>query len=194
MGVFIGIATTKSVFATNSYRATQIRTVFHNLLSNQPFPAIKKFFRHFLTFSLSLHTFFISSKSDEDDNDDSRIARKIYNLTDILSTPSSGFYKYETQQQQPNEQFHYKPSSSSDEKPKTKERYYIYSHVKAEVDDVAEGVNHDGDKSRKIRSSALSDRKQVSRNISMVLENLLMSYENSQLPTHGEGLLLLLPH
>lgn len=27
----------------------------------------------------------------------------------------------------------------------------------------------------------------VSRNITMVLENLLMNYENSQLPTHGKG-------
>ncbi|CAO1385358.1 unnamed protein product [Diamesa hyperborea] len=32
------------------------------------------------------------------------------------------------------------------------------------------------------------DRKQVSRNISLVLENLLKSYENSQLPTHGLGI------
>lgn len=141
------------------------------------------------------HVFHSISKIDEnDDDDDRRNGKIIYNLTDILSTSSSGFYKYERQQKLPYEQIHYKPSSSSDEKPKTKERYYIYSHVKAEVDDVAEGVNHDGDKSRKIRSSPLSDRKQVSRNISMVLENLLMSYENSQLPTHGEGLLLLLPH
>lgn len=31
----------------------------------------------------------------------------------------------------------------------------------------------------------------VSRNITMVLENLLMNYENSQLPTHGKGELLL---
>ena len=29
----------------------------------------------------------------------------------------------------------------------------------------------------------------VSRNITMVLENLLMNYENSQLPTHGKGYL-----
>lgn len=27
----------------------------------------------------------------------------------------------------------------------------------------------------------------VSRNITMVLENLLMNYENNQLPTHGKG-------
>lgn len=27
----------------------------------------------------------------------------------------------------------------------------------------------------------------VSKNITMVLENLLMNYENSQLPTHGKG-------
>lgn len=27
----------------------------------------------------------------------------------------------------------------------------------------------------------------VSKNITLVLENLLMNYENSQLPTHGKG-------
>lgn len=129
-----------------------------------------------------------SSKTDETENDvDSHNGRKIYNLTDILSTPSSGFYKYERHQQkkQPYEQ-HYTPPVSSEEKPKTKERYYIYSHTKVSNDD-AEEINQ-ADKSRKARSSPMSDRKQVSRNISMVLENLLMSYENSQLPTHGEGL------
>lgn len=100
--------------------------------------------------------------------------------------PSSGFHKYEHRQKQSHEQLRYEPSTSPDEKSKTKDRYYIYN-IK-NVDDDAEEINHDnGDKSRKIRSSTLSDRKQVSRNISMVLENLLMSYENSQLPTHGQG-------
>lgn len=137
-----------------------------------------------------LFSFRLSSRSDKNDNDDdSRNTRKVYNLTDILSTPSNGFYKYEHQQKQTYEQLHYKPSAaaSSDEKMKAKDRYYIYSHIKS-VDDDADEINHDGDKSRKIRSSTLFDRKQVSRNISMVLENLLKSYENSQLPTHGQGL------
>ncbi|CRL04831.1 CLUMA_CG017884, isoform A [Clunio marinus] len=126
------------------------------------------------------------SKNDESD-DDNVDSRKIYNLTDILTTPSSGFYIYEHhQQKQSHEELHYKPFSSSNEKTKTKDRYYIYSHVKTAKDD-EDDMNH-SDNSRKIRSSVLSDRKQVSRNISMVLENLLMSYENSQLPTHGEGL------
>ncbi|KAJ8675811.1 hypothetical protein QAD02_011597, partial [Eretmocerus hayati] len=40
-------------------------------------------------------------------------------------------------------------------------------------------------KSRNARG-ALNDV--VSRNITMVLENLLMNYENSQLPTHGKGI------
>ncbi|XP_070491785.1 gamma-aminobutyric acid receptor subunit alpha-1 isoform X5 [Chironomus tepperi] len=83
----------------------------------------------------------------------------------------------------------------STEKEKTKERYYIYSHSK-KVDNYAETrINNQieenmeaDDKIRKIRSSSSADRKQVSRNISLVLENLLMSYENSQLPTHGEGI------
>lgn len=86
----------------------------------------------------------------------------------------------------------------STEKEKTKERYYIYSHIKKVDTDGETGINNQimeenagtDDKIRKIRSSSSSDRKQVSRNISLVLENLLMSYENSQLPTHGEGLLL----
>lgn len=69
---------------------------------------------------------------------------------------------------------------------KTKDRYYIYNIRNVNSDD--EKFNHDYDeKRRNIRSSTLSDRKQVSHNISMVLENLLMSYENSQLPTHGQG-------
>lgn len=99
-------------------------------------------------------------------------------------------------------------SSSSmhdgDAKPKKKDekRYYIYSHIKhvnGTIDDDDDVMNHSSDKSderttsRKIRSSASKisdyDRKQVSKNISMVLENLLMSYENSQLPTHGQGLI-----
>lgn len=32
----------------------------------------------------------------------------------------------------------------------------------------------------------------VSRNITMVLENLLMNYENNQLPTHGTGKIIVL--
>lgn len=124
-----------------------------------------------------------SVKSDEtDDSLDTRNDKKVYNLTDILSTPRSS-YRTEWQQKQSKEQ-HYKSPSSSDEKTKEK-RYYIYSHKT--VDDATEEINRD-DKSRKIRSSSLWDRKQVSKNISMVLNDLLMSYENSQLPTHGEGL------
>ncbi|CAG9803058.1 unnamed protein product [Chironomus riparius] len=82
------------------------------------------------------------------------------------------------------------------EKEKTKERYYIYSHIKKVDDDAETRINNQiieenagtDEKIRKARSSSSSDRKQVSRNISLVLENLLMSYENSQLPTHGEGI------
>lgn len=135
--------------------------------------------------------FFNSSKSDEsvDNGDDNRDGGRIYNLTDILSTPSSGLYKPALQQKKPDEQLHYKQPSalSADEKTKTKDRYYIYSHVKSINDGDDEEEHNRDDKSRKIRSSTLSDRKSVSRNISMVLENLLMSYENSQLPTHGQG-------
>lgn len=37
----------------------------------------------------------------------------------------------------------------------------------------------------RMRRAAINDV--VSKNITMVLENLLMNYENSQLPTHGKG-------
>lgn len=117
------------------------------------------------------------------EEDDSGNVREIYNITDILSTPSIGFYKYEPQQKLPYEQ--YKAPKSSDEKAETKDRYYIYS-IQSINNDGAEEINRD-EKTRNIWSSTLSDRKSVSRNISMVLENLLMSYENSQLPTHGQG-------
>lgn len=76
----------------------------------------------------------------------------------------------------------------TNENAKTKDRYYIYSHVKT-IDSNGDGESNQNEKSRKIRSSQTSNRKQVSKNISMVLENLLMSYENSQLPTHGQGLI-----
>ena len=118
------------------------------------------------------------SKSDERNDFDSGNDKKVYNLTDILSSPS-GFHKYEWQQKH-----HYESKSSSTDTKTKEKRYYIYSH---KTDASAEEINRD-DKSRKIRSSPLSDRKQISKNISMVLENLLMSYENSQLPTHDEGL------
>lgn len=178
-GLYVEAVLKKSLFIANN-----ITSNVDNFSQSSRFRF--KLFSPFLTLLVNVfhHIFFINSKSADDESDDSPIARKIYNLTDILSTPSSSFYKYETPQQHPHEQLHYKPSSSSDEKAKTKERYYIYSHVKA---DGAEGMNHDGDKSRKIRSSPLSDRKQISRNISAVLESLMSSYENSQLPTHGEG-------
>jgi hypothetical protein len=63
-------------------------------------------------------------------------------------------------------------------KEKKKERYYIYSHTRSPL---ANEDEEKSEKNRKARSSTL-DRKQVSRNISLVLENLLMSYEKSQLP------------
>lgn len=138
------------------------------------------FFSHLVNSSSS------NSKSDESDYDgDIRKEKKVYNLSDILSTPPSGFYHNEYQQRQSFEHLHYKPSQDNEKK---KERYYIYSHIKSVVNDDVEEIHQQEDSNRKVRSSSM-DRKQVSRNISMVLENLLMSYENSQLPTHGEGLI-----
>jgi hypothetical protein len=158
------------------------------------------------------------AKSDENDENDEPPEirsdgkkRKAYNITDILSTTSSDFYREQQQQQQfyLHNQLHYDSASaatvsssssafaSSSPSEKTKDRYYIYSHTKQTDDDETNNQAHkeaedEGEeKSRKERSAApLSDRKRISRNISLVLENLLMSYENSQLPTHGEGLLL----
>lgn len=63
-------------------------------------------------------------------------------------------------------------------KEKKSERYYIYGHTRSPLTKDDEERN---EKNRKARSSTL-DRKQVSRNISLVLENLLMNYEKSQLP------------
>lgn len=84
----------------------------------------------------------------------------------------------------------------SEKKQTQEKRYYIYSHIKhvngtAIDDEMMHNDNSDDIISRKIRSNKISDfdRKQISKNISMVLENLLMSYENSQLPTHGQGLI-----
>lgn len=87
------------------------------------------------------------------------------------------------------------PTTSAQHQGKNSERYYIYSAKKISNDFPSE----DEIKSRKPRSSSSlslgskrtpDDRKTVSKNISMVLENLLMSYENSQLPTHGQGIFL----
>lgn len=145
-------------------------------------------------------------ESDESDDVDRRNDRKIYNLTDILSTESNELYKERQRQQQKpfylNNKLNYAPTTvastktSSSSPSSVKDRYYIYSHTKKVDNDAEMEINNriydeesggEDDKRRQIRSSTLSDRKQISRNISLVLENLLMSYENSQLPTHGEG-------
>lgn len=39
---------------------------------------------------------------------------------------------------------------------------------------------------RKVKKRSAVDDK-LSKNITMILENLLKSYENSQMPTHGQG-------
>lgn len=123
------------------------------------------------------------SETETDDNFDKRNGSEIYNLSEILSGSSSSHYEL---QQQPRHDYIASSEHSNHQKETTKEkRYYIYSHTKTFNDTEDDDASI---KSRKIRSSILSERKQVSRNISMVLENLLKSYENSQLPTHGLGL------
>jgi hypothetical protein len=149
---------------------------------------------------------FFQTNSDESvDVDIRRNDEKVYNLTDILSASSSDYYR--EQQEQHKKQFYlhnqlfYPPptlsssstSAKAKEKAKKPERYYIYSHVTRPTNDAENRGHYDkGQRSRQARSSSSKDvspseRKQISRNISLVLENLLMSYENSQLPTHGEG-------
>jgi hypothetical protein len=88
------------------------------------------------------------------------------------------------------------------DKPPKQARYYIYS-----VRPATKEERSDNDELIRIRYQKLVDPRQVnltdnpvrsrrtrtaiddvvSKNISMVLENLLKSYENSQLPTHGQG-------
>ncbi|XP_026675251.1 gamma-aminobutyric acid receptor alpha-like isoform X2 [Ceratina calcarata] len=55
----------------------------------------------------------------------------------------------------------------------------------------AENYAFDGEASRNSSRNAVATRgivnDVVSKNITMVLENLLMNYENNQLPTHGKG-------
>lgn len=137
---------------------------------------------------LFLFSFYATRNRENDDNVSDSNVRKIFNLSDILSPPPSS--EYHNFQQYFSKPFHYDSSSSSSDAIKNSEtkqkRYYIYSHTRSDADNDVEEINR-GDKSRKARSSMLADRKQISRNISQVLENLLMSYENSQLPTHGQG-------
>lgn len=123
---------------------------------------------------------------DESDSFDKRNGSEIYNLNEILSGSSSHNHHHP---------IHVNVEAVKEDKQQQKaKRYYIYSHTTLNDtnidDDDDELMNRNNDKSRKIRSSLLQpNRKQISRNISLVLENLLKSYENSQLPTHGQGLI-----
>lgn len=114
-------------------------------------------------------------------NSENEVGEKVYNLSDVLSAATSSSYAHQQQQLY----FHPIPTLDSiipigGNKEKKSERYYIYSHTKGphEKDEKDRKIIN---KNRKERSSTM-DRKQVSRNISLVLENLLMSYEKSQLP------------
>jgi hypothetical protein len=142
--------------------------------------------------------FYSNSQSDEenetetDDNFDKHNRSEIYNLSEILSETSKHYISSSSPTTTSHHHHHHSIDVNEevkDEKQKTK-RYYIYSHTTIVNDtniDNDELMNRD-EKSRKIRSSLQPNRKQISRNISLVLENLLKSYENSQLPTHGQGL------
>lgn len=148
-----------------------------------------------------------SVKSDEDietetvadEAFDRRNVRKIYNLSEILAGSSSMFERQKKKQNfmdNTKKSMHHNEQDDGEKRKMPQKRYYIYSHTKhvnGTIDDDDESDKSEEEKiSRKIRSSTANkisdyDRKQVSKNISMVLENLLMSYENSQLPTHGQG-------
>lgn len=119
--------------------------------------------------------------------------KRNYNMTDILFSTQNyerprHYLSAKSPVNKPSPQI---PSSSTIGK---LDRYYIYSAKKVRQD-LASIKNEEDVKVRIARSSpsqgnkrTSDDRKTVSRNISMVLENLLMSYENSQLPTHGQGM------
>lgn len=127
-------------------------------------------------------------------------AQRVYNLTEILS-PSSIVYLPPHHIPEVYDQRHpYAPVSIEAPAKSLKKRYYIYSHIKSpgklnkQSKPESESEMHER-KARSVTASvnkrtankAAADRKMVSKNISMVLENLLKSYENSQLPTHGQG-------
>lgn len=80
------------------------------------------------------------------------------------------------------------PHRDKEATPKQK-RYYIYNKV------INYSTISNETQSNRRRSRSAMDKRTtddfVSKNISLLLENLLKSYENSQLPTHGEGKLKL---
>ncbi|KYM97474.1 PREDICTED: gamma-aminobutyric acid receptor subunit alpha-1 [Cyphomyrmex costatus] len=71
--------------------------------------------------------------------------------------------------------------------PLTMYKYHYYAYeINATSDFVtSESLNSTLMIGRRMPRATLNDI--VSKNITMVLENLLMNYENSQLPTHGKG-------
>jgi hypothetical protein len=104
-----------------------------------------------------------------------------YTIGDILYSPN--------QYERPRHHLSANPTPAH--QVKKQNRYYIYSVQKSSNDYPTDSEI----KSRNPRSSptlgnnkrTTDDRKTISKNISMVLENLLQSYENSQLPTHNTG-------
>lgn len=117
------------------------------------------------------------------------MTKKVYNITDILlSMPSSGLNRLK----QPT--YHYDVVATTKQPKILEKRYYIYSIHQNNADNVTDNIHQTNNvasneqgRQRRSNPELKMDRKQVSRNISLVLENLLKSYENSQLPTHGLG-------
>lgn len=117
------------------------------------------------------------------------MTKKVYNITDILlSMPSSGLPRLK----QPT--YHNDVVATTKQPKILEKRYYIYSINQNYADNVTDNIHqtnniesNEHDRQRRSTPELKMDRKQVSRNISLVLENLLKSYENSQLPTHGLG-------
>lgn len=124
------------------------------------------------------------------------MTKKVYNITDILlSMPSSGLARLK----QPT--YHNDVVATTKQPKILEKRYYIYSINQNYADNVTDNIHqtnniesNEHDRQRRSTPELKMDRKQVSRNISLVLENLLKSYENSQLPTHGLGNVIFMFH
>lgn len=106
--------------------------------------------------------------------DDNR-SKVIYNITDILSSPSSQYQAHYSQK--PYQQRHYLSPETVTAPPTTAKRYYIYSHKSVQSTETGLGSSDVvQDDLAKLRARRTTDRKSLSRNISNVLENLLKSY------------------
>lgn len=72
--------------------------------------------------------------------------------------------------------------------PLTVYKYHYYAFETKAASDIATSSSESVESTLMIgRMPRATVNDIVSKNITMILENLLMNYENSQLPTHGKG-------